>query len=59
MLTSKLLIIIQTLFILYTVFTCMIAHAAVIHPTYCLIFVAKYKEMRAEGWLMTFVLYLS
>lgn len=56
-LTLKLVRIIQTPFVLYTLFTYMFAHAAINHCTYCLIFLAKYKEMRGEGWLKTFVQY--
>lgn len=49
--------IIQILFVLYTLFTYMFEHLNINHCTYCLIFLAKYKEMRGEGWLGTFVQY--
>lgn len=39
----------QTLFGLYTVIIRMFVHC-----TYCLIFIARYKEIRGKGWLKTF-----
>lgn len=50
--TLKLIRIIQTLSLLYTLFTCMFEHVVVNHYTYCFIFLATYKELRGEGWLL-------